>query len=260
MRKFNITKEELIDLYEVKRLTAKQIAELKGSNKKSVLRQLKRYEIVANHAQRKFEDIKKVPLTDFQKEFLFGTLLGDGCIGKHGRINKAYRFFIGHCEKQVEYLRWKHKIIEGLSSKILKRIDKRGNSIMYNFHTLTHPDLEFFEKFFYINRVKIVRPELEQYLTPFSLAVWFCDDGSCYRKKGKFSLATDGFSLEDHLILKNIFKNKFNIDCKICTYIRRKKTYYTTGFNRENSKKLDALIRPFVIESMQYKLIPANLL
>jgi len=98
-----LDKDILQDLYVVKRKTAYEIGEIFQVDKKTVLRYLRKYGIAVNPKQRKYELLKKIPLTKEQIEMIVGTLLGDGCIAPHGRKNKSYRLLIGHCEKTKRF-------------------------------------------------------------------------------------------------------------------------------------------------------------
>lgn len=184
-------------------------------------------------------------LTNIQKELIIGSLLGDACIVK--RRNKSY-FRISHCEKQKDYLLYKKKILNNIVKTISNHIDKRGNSIMYSFNTLSFTELNYFKDLFY-DKVKIINPIIEEYLTPFSLAIWYMDDGSKVNKSCKIS--TESFSYIGNQILQNILKNKFNLDCKILTY----KKYYYLFFNVENTAKFHNLIKEYIIDCMKYKLV-----
>jgi len=61
----------------------------------------------------------------------------------------------------------------------------------------------------------------------------------------------NGFSFEENTILKNILKDKFNIEAKIS----KTKSYFYLLLNKENTIKLNNIIKDHVIECMKYKLI-----
>lgn len=249
------SKEKLIELYLDKRLTTYEIAEIFNVHRRSVSRWFKKHDIKINPKQRKYELIKKVPLTKEQKEMIVGTLLGDGFIGEHGRKNKSCRLHISHCEKQKDLVMDKKMILGNLVNVVNKKIDKRGNSIMWSFVTVTHNDFSFFRKLFYNNGKKIIRKEIEYYITPLSLAYWIMDDGS---SDGKYSirLHTNNFSFKENIILQNILKINFGIKCKVCVFSRNNKKYYYLSFNKRNSQILSDLVREYIIDIMKYKILP----
>jgi len=87
------------------------------------------------------------------------------------------------------------------------------------------------------------------------MAVWYMDDGSTKHKNFSMKLCTEGFTLNDNIILKNIIKEKFNIDCSIKNYKVKEKIYNYLSFNKKNSILLNNLIKPYFVSCMRYKLL-----
>jgi hypothetical protein len=215
---------------------------------------VEKFGIEINSKQRKFELIKNIPLDLIQRQLVFGTLLGDGCIAPHGRKNKSYRLLIGHCEAQKELVLWKKQILNDYVNVIKKNIDKRGNSIMYSFSTITHNDFKYFYDLFYENGRKVIREEMVQYLTPLALAVWIIDDGSRYQMKNIMRIATDSFTKSENELLQYFFKNNFDLQAEVRGYIRNNRQFHYLSFNVKNSILLSDIIRPYIINSMKYKI------
>jgi recombination protein RecA len=253
-----ISKEALLDLYVSKRKTTYEIAEMFDVNRTTVSKWLKKFEIDINPKQRKYELIKKVPFTQDQKDLIVGTVLGDGCIAIHGRKNKSYRLTVGHCEKQKDFLMWKKSILGNFVNVINKIEDKRGNSIMFNFTTVTHNEFSNYRKLFYDGNKKVIKDELINHLKPLSLAAWFLDDGTLM-KNVNMRLSTDSFTKEENEKLQWMLKCNFDIRSKVCEYTRNNKKYYYMSFNKRNSLKMTEIIAPYSVECMQYKLIKENL-
>lgn len=253
-----VTKEELSDLYTNQRLTTYQIATKYQIDRSTVCNWLKKFEIPITNIQRKYEKIKEIPLTDLQKQYIFGTLMGDGSIIRSGKQTRGFHLNVGHCEKQLELLEFgKNTLGELIQQKLYKRTDPRNGKIFYKFDTIQHKEFEFFEHLFYDNRIKVVRKEFYDYLTPFSIAIWDMDDGSIDPKRRKsMSLHTECFTVEENQMLSDIIKDKFNISSKVSQTNRKNgKKYYHLTFNKENSIKLTNLIKPYILDSMKYKLI-----
>lgn len=244
---------EIIDLYIKENLTTYQLAEKFNTSRKNISKILKQNNIKINRNQRIFMNRKSHKLTQRQKEILFGTLLGDGCISSHGRKNKSYRFFVGHCEKQRELTNFINKELYPLSCPIYINKDKRGNSVMYGFSTLVHPEFEVFENLFYKNRIKIIPNNLYEFLTPLSMAIWFMDDGSLI-KNVNMRISTESFTKEEHIIMKEVFKNKFNIEVSIRKYSREDAVYNYLSMNKKNSKIFRDLIEEFTLTDFYYKI------
>jgi recombination protein RecA len=256
MKKSPILEKDILqDLYVEKRKTTYEIAEIFQVNRTTVCRSLKRYNIEINPKQRKYEIIKKVPLTKEQKEMIVGTLLGDGCIAPHGRKNKNYRLMIGHCDRQKDLVLYKKAILGNLVNKINVYTDKY-NSINHRFSTVVHHELKMFYDLFYENSKKIIRDELLNYLTPRSLAFWIMDDGSCGKNQNRISikLHTEGFTEEDNIKLQNMLRAGFDIRSKVCKYNRNGKEYCYLSINKENTLKLSRLTEEYFIDCMKYKI------
>jgi predicted DNA-binding protein YlxM (UPF0122 family) len=247
-------KEKLIELYLYKNLTTYEIAEIFNVNRTSVRKWLKKYDISINPKQRKYEQVKKVPLTKQQREMIIGTLLGDGLVGEHGRKNKSCRIHIAHCDKQKSLVLDKKAVLGNLVNTISKRT--KCNSTMWSFVSVVHNDFKFFRKLFYKNGKKVIRRELEYHITRRSLAYWIMDDGSC--GKCNMRLHTSGFSFEENLILQSILKIKFGIKCKVCEYKRNDNIYYYLSFNKRNSQILSDLVRIYILDYFKYKILPPS--
>lgn len=253
MQKVDIPKGRLVELYCEKYLTTFEIAEIFKVDRTTISNRLKEFGINSNIGQRKYRIIKATPLNKEQKEMIVGSVLGDGSVIISGRKKNAY-FKVAHCEKQKDYLMWKKEILGGLVNVVNKQEDKRGNSVMYQFGTLSHHELNFYRNLFYENNRKIIRDELRNYLTPLGLATWFMDDGSkCNRCN--YRLATDGFDKVDNYKLQQILKANFDLNAKVLEYIRNDKKYYYLALNKYNTVNMTKIIAPYIVNCMKYKLI-----
>lgn len=199
-------------------------------------------------------------LTQRQKELIYGSLMGDA-----KRNDKRYGSSVGfvHSDKQEDYLRWKYKELENLCNKTsLKKysaIDKRsGNNIVsWRFYTKANTEIENIISQFYKEDKQITREILDN-LSAFSVAVWFMDDGttnffdsrlkSGMRCTPEVKLCTDSFSRESCDLIIKWFKEKWDID-----------SHYRENRGRVIIKSTSVydffdLIRPYIIDSMRYKI------
>ena len=252
MKKVNIEKNEIIKLYFEKELTMQEIADIYKVNRTTISNRFKEFNLKKDSTQRKYKKVKSQHLTKEQISLIVGSTLGDGSIILNGRRKNAY-FKVSHCEKQKDYIYWKHNILKNYTNKISKYIDKRGNSIMYNLHTISHEDLNALRILFYNENKKIITKKLTPYLDPLSLAVWFMDDGSRSGKGNRIS--TDGFSKDEHFILKEMLKTKFNLNANILSYERNNKKYYYLSFKNDEANKMTKIIKPYIVNCMKYKLV-----
>lgn len=196
-----------------------------------------------------FSIAKSISFTNRQKEILIGCLLGDGSLHLGiGCINPS--FSVEHGYKQQDYCFWKYNELKSLNVKFKEQIRKtpdKRNGILYHSFTVKSPaNPEFLElyKLLYNIQKNITIEYLSNY-SALSLAVHFMDDGS--KTTHSYCIATNSFSLNDLMILKQYFNTKFNLDFTIwknhIIYIPK---YYKSRF--------EELIKPYIINSMKYKL------
>ena len=103
----------------------------------------------------------KLEVSDKQMQILVGCLLGDAYITKSGKIQ------IEQCDKQKEHVVWKHQELASISYSGLKEV------VRYD---------------------KIFPKDLNNWITPLAIAVWYMDDG-CYQKFD-CTLSTESFDSE----------------------------------------------------------------
>ena len=141
-------------------------------------------------------DTKYAPLSDRARQIILGSILGDGSL----KIQNAYSnagLQIRHSETQKEYLLWKAKELQeigGDRSINVQEADGYSKNRKWRFSSKRLPALTALHHLTYKhNKLRIRRTWLNQ-MTPLSLAVWWCDDGSLISyggRKGVF--CTDGF-------------------------------------------------------------------
>ena len=259
-------KDLIYSLYSRKKLSMGQIAKKLKIGKTSIARYFKKYKIKIRNSKEgqkirlkqdgKFGGYLKDKLTNKQKQFLIGTLLGDGTLYLSDKNTNA-RLKIEHTRKDREYVEFKYSIIKNfVTGRIMDNAvfnkGVRRHYLTSLFITTTHPEFTIFHRLFYKNLKKIVNRKILDKVTPFGLAFWVMDDG-CYNKKHKFiDLYTMGFTHREHLIMQKWFKEKYGIYPKI-DYHKQSDKYYLR-FNCLDSQKLVNIIKPHIIESMGRKI------
>ena len=200
-------------------------------------------------------------LKDFsEKEItysLYGLFLGDGYYDGGWIRNK-------HTNKQKFYCEWLQEVFSNYGLKTSSRFDYIAHTtfgdIMYSNVNIKVPKKFYFEtqnKCFNEDGKKIVSDYVLDNINEFGLLLWFLDDGQWHVSiKGtntkRFGyLNTQSFSYEENEKIKDMFKNRFNINLRIHkdnsgfeNY--KKSVYYRLYFNAENFRKFFDLVRPYL--------------
>ena len=255
--KIKLEKEEFIKEYE-KGLLLDKISKIYKITREDLtyLRQL--YGIKrkgANFIKRKKTEI---PLTQRQKEILYGTMMGDA-----KALSPSAAHF-KHSIKQKEYLFWKWEefknLCNGYNLKKYSQYDKRYNKFYtgWSFYTKANTDIEECIKEFYKSGTKEVTKKILEHLTPLSIAVWFQDDGYADRNKNgyisNFIFCTDSFSKESCDLIIKWFKDKYSIE----SHLRKRKLKNRIGYriviNSETMFDFMDLIESYILLGMKYKI------
>lgn len=183
-------------------------------------------------------------LTDEQKEFINGLLLGDASIVYAVKDKSLYpRLTLSRKEEDKDYLFWQFEIFKefyGSEPKLKRCFDKRSKKEYNQYHLQTKSGNIFTEYYnkWYPNKIKIVPKDLK--ISPLMLLVWFLDDGSITNssKNGlSLKLATDGFVENDVIFLANLlndyFCDKFFIYKNDSNFIIKASTLPTIKFIKE---------------------------
>lgn len=230
--------------------TIREIAKHFGVSTLKVVYYLRKYNI------RRVERWERYGLKHFtakQREYLFGSLLGDDYIRKHN--DGKYPFLqVTHGIEQREYVEWKHKIWEQIVPGGIKRDIpiKTPTGVCYadRFTTAAHPDFtEFFEMFYQDGR-KVVSEEIIRNLTSLSLAVWYMDDGYYKRHRGRAQLSTNSFTREENVMIKKYFEEAWGISPNIG--MSDSGTHYI-WFNTGNTIKFFNVIKTHILPLFGYK-------
>lgn len=165
-------------------------------------------------------------LTQQQKEFLAGCLLGDGNLRIENNCKTAF-FQCSHGPEQLEYNQYKAKLFENLNAKCNTYIRKTPNKKtgkFYEYNQLaTNHNVELTEMYYnmYKDGKKIITPELLENFTEYSLAVLYMDDGCKTVDKRKvdknvgYYISTCNFDEESLKLFQKFLFEKFNIETTI---------------------------------------------
>lgn len=198
---------------------------------------------------------KPKEISNEQYEILCGTLLGDSTLEYYPNSGqRSPRLKCEHGAKQKDYAEYLCQKLSslGVSLKENERIDKRSNR-QYNSYTirsLANPNFLPLHKNLYKNGKKIISKEFLTYFTIKSLAYLYMDDGYCDQNTAY--ICTDCFSDEDLAIITKFLKDKFNLHFSMVCH--NKNLGKRLRLLHKDFDRFCELVRPYIIESLQYKL------
>nr|YP_009184760.1 putative LAGLIDADG homing endonuclease [Jenufa perforata]ALO62913.1 putative LAGLIDADG homing endonuclease [Jenufa perforata] len=213
---------------------------------------------------------KENNLSAKEKALLIGSLLGDGFLQKTPAFTGKVRFRVGHSKAQKDYLLYKYKILKRFCEKVKPAHDFLDHGYpACKFYTSYCEEFipwhdYFYEKIVKNNKTqykKVIRSDIKKHLTdPYSLAIWFCDDGTLRKDCDSGRIATQSFSKEEVLTLMDSLKKNYNIETSLDTWTNKKKELiYGIAILAKsgNWNKFRELIKDIIeieIPSMTYKL------
>lgn len=192
---------------------------------------------------------------------IMGSVLGDSHLEKRSN-GVGTRLKFTQSNKNVEYLVWFHKYfsVRGYCSpnlpKLTKRIKKDGIYYEYNLNSYTYVSFNWIHEMFYTydegkKRYKKILPlNIEQYITPQALAVWFMDDGSKSNEAAR--IATNNFTKEEVERLCLIIGVKYGI--KASVHLGGQSKGYVLYIYKGSMPKFSKIVKPFMVPSLYYKL------
>ena len=199
----------------------------------------------------------KPTLTATQKDLLLGSILGDGSFRNTGG-KRSPLYSETHSVKQSEYALLKAHILGNLISKV--EYQKQRFSAKYpptgkvRFYTKSIPNFRELTRAFYVDGEKKVPDNIKHYLNAFSLAIWYCDDGSTSfstKQRPRARFHTEGFSLEENEILAAAIDEVIGFfGARVYEY----RGYYYVQLSADATEELFEAICEFVPECMNYKL------
>lgn len=215
-----------------------------------------------------YEELRSVNLTSIHKSVILGSILGDGCLIKQ-KSSKNARLQIGHCSKQLPYLRWKKNLLNPFCKSPPVLAEKSGRKVIcgkesyttgyYILNTIAHPGITEYYNKYYFGGKKRVHTDVIEDLDELSLAVWLADDGSfSLRSDCKYSLkgniATCSF-YDDEIELLMIALSKFYTGNMSINKNRTIGLSGTVGID-----KLIDTITGILPTNIHYKLVPQRLI
>ena len=149
-------------------------------------------------------DKNKIIFTSFFKEFLTGSLMGDGSLRIHKKGRNPY---YTHTDKNREAILYFKQIFEKEGIKTSK-IWINKHSKCYCFQTEARKGFLEFYNLFYPNTSKKELPNIN--LTPTILLFWYMGDGSIKKQKGTLNNACQISNKFGNSFILNQLKSLFN--------------------------------------------------
>lgn len=205
-------------------------------------------------------------LNQNQQDILVGCLLGDANLQTETQ-GRTWRLRMLQKAAHQGYLFHKYEVFKDFvtSPPIYgETFDERTNKTYkrWYFNSTVSGSFSYFAQKFYIfdstlqKWVKRVPLDIGELLTPIGLAYWYMDDGAL-KWKGKSNavrLCTDSFSEQDVNILRNVLKDKFQLE----TSIQRKDGRPRINIKERSYPKLRELVLEHLHTNMYYKFPDGN--
>jgi len=199
----------------------------------------------------------KLTLSDFQRNILYGLLLGDAHLETQN-AGQTYRLKIEQSIAHKAYVTHLYEIFkEWVKTEPRERVVTRNNSVSTNitFQTLSHGAFRFYAQQFYAEGKKQVPKLIHRWLTPEALSYWYMDDGSIKSNESKgVILNTHGFDEADVTRLCEVLKQNFNLEAKP----RKQRDGIQIYISGDSFERFLEVVEPFIIAEMKYKIPSAR--
>ena len=190
----------------------------------------------------------RLELSERQQSVLVGTLLGDGCLAKHGRY---HRLHVKHKAAHRSLVEFKREVFAEFTTMRLHGFDQKLKGKRYpcfQFATRTSPVFSEWHNRFYEGRRKIVPNGID--LSPLAVAVWFMDDGAADYAGVTFQ--THSFRADEVERLVRLLNRKFHLAANSRENKGKRLIYVSAA----GLPRLRDLIDGDLLPDFRYKLIP----
>lgn len=188
-------------------------------------------------------------LTDAQKSFILGSLLGDSSICKSGKHTGVFQ----GSNKEEEYVAYKKQILGNLSHNDIPITSGFGTK-MFRYRSSRMRQFGKWRQEWYPDETKIV-PKSLSWLDDIAVAFWYMDDGSLShsdKQQDRAVFATNGFTKEDCQRLAKMLESMYGVNTTVFD-----SKGWNIRINAGRNQQIDYFwlrITPHVHPSMRYKL------
>jgi recombination protein RecA len=199
-------------------------------------------------------------LSEQQWQVVLGSLMGDGDLSPNRRDGSGVRFRLGHGTGRAPYLAWKVSLMANVKHSL--RTDLRGD-VVADFTPLV--ELGELQRAVYLgDGRKHLSDEYFKALTPLALAVWYMDNGGfTVRSKGpqertrggggRIEICVEAMSEGTRGRLVEHLRDTYALDVRLTRRGAGQKN--VLRFTTASTTKFQAMVAPFVHESMADKLL-----
>lgn len=197
-----------------------------------------------------------VQLTDFQKDAVVGTMLGDSCMERAKSTHNARLRFDQTFPNHASYLTYLYVLFINLCSKCprvnTRKADSRTGNVYSTISVKTNafPCFNYYHNLFYSEGVKVVPANIAVLLTARALAFWIMDDGG----KGSYGvtiLHTNSFTLTDVKLLQSALLSNFQLRTRL---IQRTPGKWAIVIPVRQTVSLREIVAPYMHVSMLNKI------
>jgi len=185
-------------------------------------------------------------INNFLKEYIEGSLLGDGYINKQGGYSES------HLSSLVGFIQWQKTCLGNLFTSVYNQVSGYGSN-MTKVKALVNISTKELKNKWYIDGKKQVPKNLE--LTDLLVAKWYLDDGSrahSIYQKDRANFATNSFTKEECELLAGKLSTKYKVST---TVFNNKGWTIRINAGRDNSiVNFWQAIAPFIPYDIEYKL------
>ena len=205
------------------------------------------------------EELVKISIPFKTWEVITGELLGDGHISynliKRPNINGRLEFtFSSKILSYVNYL--KFDALSNICTNSSPTPWPNGQEVnQYWFSTKRMESISILHSKWYRREqdkyIKIIPYDIEEIITPLSIAHWIMGDGYFYNS---VILCTDNFSKNEVNTLINVLNHKFSLKATIRKRSNNNVTMWRIYISKTSLERLKEMVIPFFIPEMLYKL------
>ncbi len=195
-------------------------------------------------------------LSALQRQIVMGSLLGDGSLSPVRREARAVRLRLGHAAKEISYLVWKASFMANIpqtqwtSAKGARFVD-----------TTPLPELYPLYREVYRDGGKHFSRQYLDSLTDLGLAIWVMDDGNLTlrnkaKSQGRYDIVVQAMDEETRVTVAEWLTQRLRVPVTVDPRGRGQIAHLR--FDQAGSRRLSALMAPYVPPSMEHKLLPEH--